>query len=583
MLLWAAAAVLALAALCTCLLLFRRPRWLLDVLLNHPSPLLVLLLGGLIVPTIAAECARGIVHARAEEEEEETEEETEEEELLRRPATELAALVCGASARGKGVTALRLTRLAIARIERLNPRLNAVVAKRYGDALAEAEAADAAVARGDVARDKRALWGVPVVVKECFELEGMPFTAGIKGYEGRVGTTTSTTMQRVQEHGMIIVASTNVSEGCMFHESTNPIYGLTRNVFDLQRTVGGSSGGCGCAVAAGMVPLAVTSDVGGSTRIPSFYNGLFGHKPTGGTVPNSGCLPAIAPAERVGRFCQLGPCARSSGDLMPLLRVLAGSDGIDRMVRAGALGDPGTVPIDSTLTVYNFSEPFMPWFMRCGFHPELRSAQTKAVAALRARGCKIVDIGHEDLPELNDAFSIWAAMLSDAQDKEHFGQVILSTDVGFLLREILLEVVTLGWRKEKTHTIPAAGLALLNMLSNKMAGLNKMYADMGPLLIAKLNQLLDDKNAVMLVPSILAPAPRHYENMLRFFSTSQVSIFNVTQHPATAVPMSHLSRDGLPLGVQLVAGHGLDHVGIAVAMALEESGVAGAPSRRPKN
>ena len=92
MLLWAAAAVLALAALCTCLLLFRRPRWLLDVLLNHPSPLLVLLLGGLIVPTIAAECARGIVHARAEEEEEETEEETEEEELLRRPATELAAL-----------------------------------------------------------------------------------------------------------------------------------------------------------------------------------------------------------------------------------------------------------------------------------------------------------------------------------------------------------------------------------------------------------------------------------------------------------------------------------------------------------
>ena len=592
-----AAVTIAWACLCTSLVLYRRPRFIMDLLLNNPSPILCALLGPLVLPSIVMECIFGscacprhfnrsssynnFYSKRGEENGPGKEAETGHVDLLRLPATQLARLVLDPSS---SVTSLSLTKMCIARIERLNHVLNAVVATRYKEAISEAKAADLAATNGTVPSTSKSLWGVPIIVKECFEIENMPFTAGIKGYKGRVGIATAVTMRRVQENGMIIVGTANVSEGCMFHESDNPLYGLTRNPFDLQRTVGGSSGGCGCAIASGMVPIAVTSDVGGSTRIPSFYCGLFGHKPTGGTVPNTGTLPSIAPNEVVSKFCQLGPCARSANDLMPLLKVLAGSDGIDLMVRSPCnLREPSSVRVDESLTVYNFKEPFLSPLLRCGFHPELRHAQKVIIDVLRSKGCIIIDVGHEELPEMRDAFSIWAAMLSMAQHQDNFGEIILSNNVWFLLREILLEAITLGFRREKTHTIPAAGLALLNMVSNTFPSVNTFFKKKGTILIEQMNKLLNKsgtENVIMIVPSLLAPAPRHRENLLRFFSTSQTSIFNVTQHPVTAIPLKHLSRDGLPLGVQIVAGHGMDHVAISVAMALEEAGVAGAPSNK---
>jgi fatty acid amide hydrolase 2 len=104
----------------------------------------------------------------------------------------------------------------------------------------------------------------------------------------------------------------------MYHESVNHVYGTTHNPYDLRRTAGGSSGGCAAAVAACCAPFAVTSDVGGSTRIPALYNGLFGHKPTGGVISNLNTFPAVGD-KGVNRFCQLGPTCRHSEDLWPLL------------------------------------------------------------------------------------------------------------------------------------------------------------------------------------------------------------------------------------------------------------------------
>ena len=120
---------------------------------------------------------------------------------------------------------------------------------------------------GRVPPEHAALWGVPCIVKECFELPGMPFTAGIATRAGMVGVVASPVMQRVLDAGMPIIGTTNVSEACMFHESNNTVYGQTRNPFDVSRTAGGSSGGCGAGVASRMAPIAITSDVGGSTRL----------------------------------------------------------------------------------------------------------------------------------------------------------------------------------------------------------------------------------------------------------------------------------------------------------------------------
>src|SRR5207237_4871758 len=137
--------------------------------------------------------------------------------------------------------------------------------------------------------------------------------------------------------GAIPLGVTNLSELCMWMESNNRVYGRTGNAYDPRRTAGGSSGGEGAIVGAAGAPFGLGSDIGGSIRMPAFFNGVFGHKPTGGLVPNSGQFPmAHGPALR---YLTTGPIARHAEDLMPLLRILAGPDGDDAGCVAMELGD----------------------------------------------------------------------------------------------------------------------------------------------------------------------------------------------------------------------------------------------------
>ena len=164
----------------------------------------------------------------------------------------------------------------------MDPYLRAVVATRFEQARLEASQVDKVLAAAEEHESFPPFYGVPLVIKEVFEFEGLPYTGGLVGRKGVVGQKTAPAVTQVQQDtGAIVLASTNISEACMWHESTNHVYGSTNNPYDFSRTAGGSSGGCGAAVAACMVPVSIASDVGGSIRIPALYNGLFGHKPTG--------------------------------------------------------------------------------------------------------------------------------------------------------------------------------------------------------------------------------------------------------------------------------------------------------------
>jgi fatty acid amide hydrolase 2 len=157
-------------------------------------------------------------------------------------------------------------------------------------------------------------WGVPFLVKECFELEGMPFTSGIVSRKSINGKSNAISIVQIQQNGGIVIASTNTSEGCMWHESFNQVYGRSYNPYDFGRTCGGSSGGCGSGIASCFAPIAITSDVGGSTRIPALYNGVFGHKPSGGLVSNDNTIPEVGNG-KVNNYCQLGPMSKHAEDL----------------------------------------------------------------------------------------------------------------------------------------------------------------------------------------------------------------------------------------------------------------------------
>jgi fatty acid amide hydrolase 2 len=459
--------------------------------------------------------------------------------------------------RERARTSRELVEHHIAAIERVNPRLNAVVRTRFDEARREADAADART-RSAAPGELPPLHGVPCTIKECFALAGMPQTGGLVRRRRQVATSDATGVARMRGAGAIPLGVTNVSEGCMWMESNNYVYGRTNNPYDAARTVGGSSGGEAAIIGAGASPFGLGSDVGGSIRGPAFFNGVFGHKPTGGLVPGTGQYPVSSPRAR--RILTTGPLARRAEDLMPLLRILAGPDGEDPGCTAIALGDPAAVDLRG-LTVLD-----VPDDGRLGVSDELRAAQERAASALSARGARVRTMRFR---ELRQQFEIWSAILGAAEEVP-FG-VILGGEEGARVRP---------WRelprwamRRSDHTLMALLLAAVDPLPHALPKLSERTRAAGARLRAAILDALGPRG-VMLYPVYPTTAPKHdapVHDYLRLrFPSGYQGVFNVLELPATAVPLG-LGRGGLPLGLQVVGPSGGDHLTIATALALEDA------------
>ena len=232
--------------------------------------------------------------------------------------TERSALAIAAAVRSGETTALAETEVAIARIEARNPALNAVVVRDYDRARAAAAALDARIADGFDAP----LLGVPMTIKESFDVAGVPTTFGMAPFKDFVAKEDAVAVRRLKAAGAIVLGKTNVPPMLADIQSNNPIYGRTVNVHHPDRVAGGSSGGSAVALAAGMVPLEFGSDIGGSIRVPAAFNGVWGHKPTWGVLPMDGhYFPGTDFARSV--LSVIGPMARDADDLEAALQIVA--------------------------------------------------------------------------------------------------------------------------------------------------------------------------------------------------------------------------------------------------------------------
>ncbi len=196
---------------------------------------------------------------------------------------------------------------------------NAVIEKHMDQARAAARAFD------DGKGGDGALAGLPMTIKESFEVEGFHTTAGIPVLANYVSAADADVALRVKAQGAIIWGKTNVPVATADHQSYNPIYGTTRNPWNLERTVGGSSGGSAASLASGFTSFEVGSDIGGSIRLPSHYCGVWGHKPTHGIVSGRGHVPPFPGTRPLSALSVYGPMARSAADLALGLEVLAGA------------------------------------------------------------------------------------------------------------------------------------------------------------------------------------------------------------------------------------------------------------------
>jgi amidase len=212
----------------------------------------------------------------------------------------------------------------LARVDTHNPRLNAINWRDEARARARARAADEALAKGDVWGP---LHGVPMTIKESFNVAGSPTTWGDPKYRGNVTDTSALAVERLEKAGAVLFGKTNVPLMLADHQSFNAIYGTTNNPWDLSRTPGGSSGGSAAALAAGLTGLEVGSDIGGSIRVPAHFCGVFGLKPTWGVVsPRGQALPG---SHAYSDISVIGPLARGAADLDIALDAMAGPDDID--------------------------------------------------------------------------------------------------------------------------------------------------------------------------------------------------------------------------------------------------------------
>ena len=463
--------------------------------------------------------------------------------LLHLSATQLAARI-----RSGEVSSAVVVEAHIERLRQVNPIINAVVVERIADARVEAANADREIAAARAAGTLDQLppfLGVPCTIKESFHFAGMPNTSGLVSRVGLKVAEDAPTVARLRAAGAIPLGVTNTSEVCMWMESYNHVYGLSRNPYDPSRTVGGSSGGEGAIVGSAASPFGLGGDVGGSIRMPAFFNGVFGHKCSPGLVPNEGQFPG--PSGNIDRHLSTGPLCRRAEDLEPLLRIMAG-DGADQ------LKSVGDVDV-SRLRVLQFARE-----LAISPDADQMSARDRAVQALMARGARVEAV---HLPLMAKARDLWTAMLATAGSEHTFADHLFGSRSPV---PALKEFGKLAL-KRSDHTFPLVVLALFERLPELTPARTAKLRAEALTLKAQLEDLLGD-DGVLITPTYPTVAPKHHKALLPPFNFVNCAVFNALSLPVTAVPTG-LNAAGVPTGVQVVAKEGNDHLTLAAALALE--------------
>jgi fatty acid amide hydrolase 2 len=458
--------------------------------------------------------------------------------------------------RTRKVTSREVVKTFIARIKEVNPILNCVVDERFNEALEDAHKVDEFIQSGvksveDIEKDTPFL-GVPFSTKDAIQVTGLSHTAGLYCRRDVKALQDADVISCMRAAGAIPFAITNVSEVCMWWESNNTFYGRTNNPYNTNHIVGGSSGGEGCLLAAAGSPLGIGSDIGGSIRMPCFFNGIFGHKPSRGIVSNRGQHPV--PSEEQDSFLGVGPMCRFAADLLPTLRIIAGKN-IDKLKL--------DTKVDICKIKFFYMEDDGGSAVVSAVHPEIKTALRKVILHLdKAYGIKAQKV---EIKKMKNSTAIWMAKMK-VKDGPSFSEHLLDCKGSVnAYWELLKWFIGMS-----NHTFVGIMTALVEKWGMEHGGEHHRY------LISQCHQLYEElqemlgNDGVFIYPTHPVPAPYHNEPLVKPFNFSYTGIFNVLGLPATHCPLG-LSSQGLPIGVQAVASLNQDHLTLAVAVEIEKA------------
>ena len=310
-------------------------------------------------------------------------------ELHARPALELAAMI-----RAREVSSREVVEAHLARIDAVNPTVNAITVVLAEQALAAADAADATEPSGP-------LHGVPITVKENIDLLGTPTTGGLAAAAEAYPTMHAPVVERMLAAGAIPIGRTNLPELGLRIDTSNPLRGRTGNAWDPTLTPGGSSGGEGSAIGSRMSPLGLGNDIGGSLRAPAFCNGVVGLRPTMHRVPDASSVPPIDGALCGQMMATEGPMARTVADVALALELLNGSDPRDPLSVDVTLARPPMARRVAGVVTTGIAE---------GVDPRVARGVRMGADALVAAGWEVEEI---ELPEFQRVFEVWNRVMCD--------------------------------------------------------------------------------------------------------------------------------------------------------------------------
>ncbi len=448
------------------------------------------------------------------------------------------------------------------RIEKENPRLNAVVEENFSAAREKAKEQQAHLDSLSAEERKKlpVFFGVPYTCKEMIAVKGKRSTFGSLHRKTNVMNENATVVERMEEAGAILLGMTNVPEAAFWFECDNVIYGKSNNPYDTSRTPGGSSGGEAAVLGAGASPMGIGSDIGGSIRMPAAFCGVFGHKPSDLLIPITGQFPLYREyaAEYVGNkrpFAVIGPMSKRAQDLYPMMKLLVGPDDIDQEIKKDFNLQP-LVKNPEDIKVFYLPSPVI--HGTSSLHPLLENSVTFAARYLKEMGSEIESV---DRKIFIQAFELWLARAQTIQGQNFTSFLSGKTQLNFLKE---FSSLLIGRRN---YTFPALLTAMLDHYGDDRAKATDRLVDLTKL--KKQVSSLLGKNGVLIMPVHPRLAPKHHTTYTRPFDFSYTAIINALGMPATSVPMG-LSPEGLPLSVQVVADENCDHLCLSVAEWLEQ-------------
>ena len=466
-----------------------------------------------------------------------------------RSARELAGLI-----RRRKVSSVELLEHYLERIARFNPALNAVIWLDAAGARRQARAADRAAAKGEF---RGPLHGVPMTIKESFDVAGAPTTWGDPALKDNVATEDSLAVRRLKAAGAVLFGKTNVPLMLADWQTYNAIYGTTANPWDLARAPGGSSGGSAAALAAGLTGIEAGSDIGASIRNPAHYCGVFGHKPTWGIcAPRGHALPGrVAP----GDIAVIGPLARSAADLDVALAAMAGPDAID-----GA-GWQLALPRPRKTEWKQFRVGLMLDDRNSAVDAQVQARLQALADFLGARKVRVVDGAKPDI-DTDEAMEVYIGLLRSATSGRQ-------SDAAFA------ENMRIAHALKPSDRSYYARMTRANVLSHRdWLGLNEKRMKMR----LKWAAFFEDYDFLLMPAAASAAFPhdhageRHERCILvngrKVPTTDQLfwaGYPGVAFLPSTVAPVG-FTREGLPVGVQIVAPAMGDRAAIAFASLLEK-------------